>query len=66
MTSQNPQLSTHTDEIITKPLDAPLLRRSGRLHPIPESYGFLISESKDVMLIQDDEPTSYQEVMKKF
>ena len=64
MTSQKPQLITHIDEIIIEPIDTPLLHKSSRLRLILERYGFLISESKDVMLIQDDEPTSYEEVLK--
>ena len=28
---------------------------------IPKRYGFLISEHKDILLIEDDEPTTYEE-----
>ena len=39
------------------------LRRSSRIHHVLERYGFLMSEHNDVLLIEDDEPTNYQEAM---
>ena len=37
--------------------------RSSRIHRVPKKYGFLISEHNDVLLIEDDEPTNYEEAM---
>ncbi|MCQ7222078.1 hypothetical protein NP006_23540, partial [Salmonella enterica] len=39
-------------------------RRSDRTRNIPERYESLISESNDVLLIEDEEPTDYEEVLK--
>ena len=38
-----------------------MFRRTSRIRSIPERYGFLISEQKDVLLIENDEPTTYEE-----
>ena len=38
-----------------------MLRRTSIIRSIPERYGFLISEHKDVLLIENDEPTTYEE-----
>ena len=38
-----------------------MLHRTSRIRSVPERYGFLISEQKDVLLIENDEPTTYEE-----
>ena len=38
-----------------------MFRRTSRIRSVPERYGFLISEQKDVLLIENDEPTTYEE-----
>ena len=38
-----------------------MFRRTSRIRSIPKRYGFLISEQKDVLLIENDEPTTYEE-----
>ena len=38
-------------------------RRSERTRRPPTRYDFLITDSREVMLINDDEPTTYQEAM---
>ena len=38
-------------------------RRSDRIRQEPERYGFLITDNHDVMLMDQDEPTSYQEAV---
>ena len=38
-----------------------MFRRTSRIRSVPERYGFLISEQKDVLLIENDEPTTYKE-----
>ena len=37
-----------------------MLRRTSRIHNSLERYGFLISEQKDVLLIENDDPTTYE------
>ena len=34
-----------------------------RIRTIPEGYGFLISEQNDLLLIEDDELTTYEEYL---
>ena len=38
-----------------------MFRKTSRIRSVPERYGFLISEQKDVLLIENDEPTTYEE-----
>ena len=38
-------------------------RRSDRVRHQPERYGFLITDSRDVLLMDQNEPTTYQEAM---
>ncbi|KAJ8759470.1 hypothetical protein K2173_007082 [Erythroxylum novogranatense] len=39
------------------------LRRSNRIRHEPERYGFLVTDDDNVMLIDHNEPTTYQKVM---
>ena len=39
------------------------LKRSDRIHQNPERYEFLVTENHDVILMDNDEPTSYQEAI---
>ena len=39
------------------------LRRSGRIRQYPERYGFLVTDNHDVILMDHDEPASYQEAI---
>ena len=38
-----------------------MLRRTNKTHNVPKRYGFLISEQKDVLVIEDEKPTTYEE-----
>ncbi|PKI34410.1 hypothetical protein CRG98_045199 [Punica granatum] len=38
-------------------------RRSGRIHHEPERYGFLVTRDNDVLLVYNDEPTTYAEAV---
>ena len=38
-----------------------MFRRTSRIRSILERYGFLISEQKDVLIIENDEPTTFEE-----
>ena len=41
-----------------------VIRRSSRAHHEPERYyGFLLTQDDDVMLIDNDEPLTYQDAM---
>ena len=39
------------------------LRMSGRIRQDPKRYGFLVTDNHDVILMDHDEPTSYQEAI---
>jgi hypothetical protein len=41
------------------------LRRSGRIRQGLEKYGFLISEPSDVLIMKDDEPSTYEEAVSR-
>ena len=38
-------------------------RRSGRIRHEPERYGFLVTDDKDLILVDQNEPTTYQEAI---
>ena len=38
-------------------------RRSSRIHYEPKRYGFLVTDDKTIELVDQDEPTTYQEAM---
>ena len=38
-------------------------RRSDRIHHEPERYGFLITDDKKIVLVDHNEPTTYQEAI---
>ena len=57
---EHPPVSSRVDESGLETQEAP--RRSSRVRHEPERYGFLVTDDKNVALI-DDEPTSYQEAM---
>ena len=38
-----------------------MFRRTSRIRFVPVRYGFLISEQNDVLLIENDEPITYEE-----
>ena len=48
---------------IDEPSNTQEPRRSSRVRMIPERYGFLISDHDDVSIIEDDEPTTYEDVL---
>ena len=54
----------HRDEIAANPSRAQVLRRSSRIHTIPERYEFLISEHNDVLHVEDDDLDTYEEYLK--
>ena len=53
----------HRDEIIVNPSKAQALRRYSKICTVPEIYRFSISEQNDVLLIEDNEPTTYAEYL---
>ena len=48
----------HCDEETVDPSEAQALRMTSRTLTVLKRYGFIISEKKDVLLIEDDEPTN--------
>ena len=51
------------DSVVDPPVEQPL-RRSIRVKTEPVRYGFLIDDDQNITLIEDDEPESYDEVLK--
>ena len=61
--STGAEVVIHSDEEIVVPFETQALHRVSRTRTVLERYGFLISEQGDVKLIEDDEPTTYEESM---
>ena len=58
-----PEVVIHDDELIVDSSKTQMFHRTSRIHYVLERYGFLISEQKDLLLIENDEPTTYEESM---
>ena len=59
--SVEPQLD---QQVIVEPTQVPQgPRRSDRTRQIPVRYGFLITDDNDVLIVDQSEPTSYQEAI---
>ena len=56
-----PKAVIHDDELITDYSKTQVFHKTSRIRFVLERYGFLISEQKDVLLIENDEPTTYEE-----
>ena len=56
-----PEAIIHGDELIADSSKTQVFHRTSRIRSVLERYGFLISEQKDVLLIENDEPTTYEE-----
>ena len=56
-----PKVVIHSDEVAVDPSEAQALRRKSGIYTALERYRFLINEQRDVLLIEDDEPTTYEE-----
>ena len=56
-----PQLDQQVNVESTEVPQGP--RRFSRTHHNPERYGFLITDNNDVMIVDQSEPTTYQEAM---
>ena len=58
-----PTTAELADSVVDLPVEqAP--RRSTRVRTEPERYGFLIDDDQSMTLLENDEPESYEEVMK--
>ncbi|XP_071933635.1 uncharacterized protein [Coffea arabica] len=57
------QLQPHNDGAHTEAVDIQGPHRSVRVRSAPKRYEFLMSQSNDILVIQDDKPTTYQEVL---
>ena len=56
-----PEVVIHGDEFIADSSKTQVFRRTSRIHSVLERYGFLISEQKNVLHVENDEPTTYEE-----
>ena len=57
-------VDTHSQQtIVDTPPIAQNLLRSDRIRHEPERYGFLMTDNHDVLLVDQNEPTTYQEAM---
>ena len=56
-----PKVVIHDDKLIANSSKTQVFHRTSRIHSVLKRYGFLISEQKDVLLIENDEPTTYEE-----
>ena len=64
-TSIVPSMELQLDQqVIVEPTQVPQgLRRSDRTHQIPVRYKFLITDDNDILIVDQSEPTSYQEAI---
>ena len=60
----DPEPITHTDEVIGEPDVTQAPRRSTRVCTLPETYGFLVDQDESVTVVENDEPTRYDKVLK--
>ena len=56
-----PEAVIHNDEFIADSSKTQVCHRTSRIRSVPERYGFLISEQKDVLFVENDEPSTYEE-----
>ena len=56
-----PEAVIHGDEFIADSTKTQVFRRTSRIRSVLERYGFLISEHEDVLLVENDKPTTYEE-----
>ena len=59
-----PTSISHGDEVIEEPMETQAPRRSTRVRTVPEKYGFLVDQDKDVTLIERNESVNYDDVLK--
>ena len=59
-----PPMDTQIQQaVVDTTLPTQVLRRSDRIRHEPERYGFLVTDDHDVLLVNQNEPTTYQEAM---
>ena len=58
-----PTIAEVADSVVDPPIEQ-TPRRSIRVRTEPVRYGFLIDDDQNITLIEDDEPESYDEVLK--
>ena len=59
-----PDPISHTDEIMGESIETQTPRRSIRVRTVPKRYEFLVDQHNNMTMIEDNEPTSYDEVLK--
>ena len=55
-----PEAVIHDDELIADSSKTQVLHRTSRIRSVPERNEFLISEQNDVLLVENDESTTYE------
>ena len=61
---ENTPITQHDPQEIVEPTQETLeLRRSDRVRRIPQRYLFLMTEQRDILLLDNDEPTTFREAM---
>lgn len=63
MVEHREEVTPHPVEPSEPPQVTQELRRSGRVRHEPERYGFLVTQHGDVLVYQDDEPSTYDDAM---
>ena len=56
-------METDSQEVVEPVPIAQVPRRSGRIRHEPERYGFLITDDQSIVLVDQDEPTTYREAI---
>ena len=57
------EIGDDSQQVVETPQVTQGPRRSNRARFQPQRYGFLISDNRDVLLIEHNEPTTYQEAI---
>ena len=60
----DPESITHTDKVIGDPEVTQAPRHSTRVRTLLERYGFLVDQDEDVTVVENDQPISYDEILK--
>ena len=58
------EMDSNSQEVVIQEPITQVPRRSGRIRQELQRYGFIVTDEQDIMIIDHDEPASYQEAMK--
>ena len=57
------EMETDSQEVVEPEPIAQEPRKSGRIRHEPERYGFLITDDQSIVLVNQNEPTTYREAI---